>query len=74
MKNITFSADESLITAARTRAAAEQSTLQEAFREWLERYALREATAERAMQTIADLRGSVRTGGRRFSRDERNER
>lgn len=74
MKNITFSADESLIAAARARAAAEQSTLQEAFRGWLERYALREANAERAMRTIADLRVSVRTGGRRFSREERNER
>lgn len=35
MKNITFSADEKLIEAARGRARAEHSTLNEQFRLWL---------------------------------------
>jgi hypothetical protein len=74
VKNITFSADEALIEAARARAAAEHTTLNEAFRAWIEVYALREATAERALRTISELQGRIRTGGRRFSRDELNER
>jgi predicted nucleic acid-binding protein len=35
MKNITLSADESLIEAARERARADQTTLNKAFRVWL---------------------------------------
>jgi hypothetical protein len=38
MKNITFSADPNLIERARTRARQQKKTLNEAFREWLERY------------------------------------
>jgi hypothetical protein len=39
MKNITLSADEHWIEAARARARAEQMTLNEQFRIWLEDYA-----------------------------------
>ena len=39
MKNITLSAEESLIEAARARARAEQTTLNEEFRRWLASYA-----------------------------------
>ena len=39
MKNITLSADERLIEAARARALAERTTLNEQFREWLMEYA-----------------------------------
>ncbi len=35
MKNITFSADERLIEAAREQAAADNTTLNEQFRQWL---------------------------------------
>jgi hypothetical protein len=35
MKNITLSADEKLIEAARARAQAEQTSLNEQFRRWL---------------------------------------
>lgn len=38
MKNITLSVDERLIAAARRRAAAEHTTLNEQFRLWLEAY------------------------------------
>jgi hypothetical protein len=74
MKNITLSADEALIEAARARARAEHTTLNEQFRRWLEEYARRERSAEEAIAVIRELRGYVRTGGRRFTRDEMNER
>jgi hypothetical protein len=74
MKNITLSADEGLIKAARERARAEHTTLNEQFRLWLAAYARREQQAQRAMETIRELRGQVRTGGRKFTRDEMNER
>lgn len=74
MKNITLSADEDLIEAARERARAEHTTLNEQFRRWLVDYAQREQQAEEAMAVIRELRGKVRTGGRRFTRDEMNER
>ena len=36
MKNVTLSADESLIEAARKRASSEDTTLNEQFRQWLQ--------------------------------------
>lgn len=74
MKNVTFSADERLIEGARERARSEHTTLNEAFRRWLESYVRREERSEAAMRVIADLRARVRTGGRRFTRDEMHER
>ena len=74
MRNITLSADERLIEAARERARAEHTTLNEQFRLWLADYARREQRAERAMEVVRELRGRVRTGGRRFTREEMNER
>ncbi len=72
MRNVTFSADEQLIEAARNRARRERTTLNDEFRRWLEAYALRENQAKRAMETIADLQANLKTGGRRFTRDETN--
>jgi len=74
MKNITLSADEGLIEAARERARAEHTTLNEQFRRWLKDYARREQLADEAMAVVRELRGKVRTGGRKFTRDEMNER
>ncbi len=74
MKNITLSADEGLIEAARERARAEHTTLNEQFRRWLKDYARREQQADDAMAVIRELRGKVRTGGRKFTREEMNER
>ena len=74
MKNITLSADEGLIEAARKRARAEHTTLNEQFRLWLADYARREQQAERAMAVVRELQGRVRTGGRKFTREEMNER
>ena len=73
MKNITLSADEGLIEAARERARSERTTLNEQFRLWLANYARREQQAERAMETIRELRGKLRVG-RKLTRDEMNER
>ncbi|SEF39766.1 hypothetical protein [Nitrosomonas ureae] len=74
MKNITLSADDKLIEAARARARAEQTTLNEQFRRWLADYVQQEQTAESAIALIEELRGQVRTGGRKFTRNEMNER
>ena len=74
MKNITLSADENLIAAARNMAANEGTTLNARFREWLEDYVQRKRRAEEAMELIRELRVRVRTGGRKFTRDEMNER
>ena len=74
MKNITLSADDKLIEAARERARAEQTTLNEQFRRWLADYVRQTHQTESAMALIEELRGQVRTGGRKFTRDEMNER
>lgn len=73
MKNITFSADEKVIEAARERARAEHTTLNEQFRLWLEDYARQQQRLEEFDQLTADLRGKVRIG-RKLTRDEMNER
>jgi hypothetical protein len=73
MKNITLSAVEGLIEAARERARTEHTTLNEQFRLWLANYPRREQQAERAMETIRELRGKLRVG-RKLTRDEMNER
>lgn len=74
MKNITLSADEQLIEAARARAREEHSTLNEQFRIWLNDYAGRKQKAEAALRTIKDLQNKYSTKGRKFTRDEMNER
>ncbi|HXU25549.1 MAG TPA: hypothetical protein VN697_16115 [Tepidiformaceae bacterium] len=74
MRNITLSADDRLIEAARARARAEHTTLNEQFRRWLEDYARRTNRAEAAIALIGRVQSYADTGGRRFSRDEMNER
>ena len=74
MKNITLSADENLIEAARRRAVAEHTTLNAQFRLWIENYVRREQQAAEAMRVIRELQGSLFTGGQKFTRDEMNER
>ena len=72
-KNITFSADEALIEEAREAARADNTTLNEQFRLWLEQY-VRRQRAQRAMATVDRLRSYVSSGGGKFTRDEMNER
>jgi hypothetical protein len=74
MKNITLSADASLIEAARSQARARQTTLNEQFRIWLATYAAQPPVVEDALAQVDRMRTYVRTKGRRFTRDEMNER
>ena len=74
MRNITRSADEHLIEAARAQARARNTTLNEEFRRWLEDYTRRQQQADQAMAVVEELRGKLRTGGRKFTREEMNER
>lgn len=74
MKNVTLSADQALVEAARERARAEHTTLNEQFRRWLEEYTRRTDQVEEAMDLLAHLRSYVRTGGKKFTREEMNER
>ncbi len=73
MKNITLTADESLIEAARRRAMAQNTTLNAEFRLWLAEYVGREQQAARAMRTVRELAGKLRVG-QTLTRDEMNER
>lgn len=73
MKNITLSADESLIEGARRRAKAENTTLNNVFREWLAHYAATPHLSREDVRRVAASVGHFRAG-RRFTRDERNER
>lgn len=72
LKNITFSADEKLIQKARERAAKEHTTLNERFRNWLKRFAMKKQSAEYYNDLMTHLE-YVKTD-RTYSRDELNER
>jgi hypothetical protein len=73
MKNITLSADESLIEQARLVAKSEHKTLNAAFREWLEQYAARAGRGAAFKALLLRLK-HVNPGTRHFTRDEMNER
>lgn len=73
MRNITLSADENLIEAARRRAATQRTTLNAQFRLWLADYVGRERQAAQAMRTVRDLQGKLRVD-RKLTREEMNER
>ncbi len=60
--------------AAFAEREGEQSISHEAFLAQPDDYTQRKRQAERAMAVIAELQGRVRTGGRKFTRDEMNER
>lgn len=71
-KNITFIADEKLIQKARAKALAEHQSLNLLFRQWLENYVKRtqkHINYAALMQTIRYAKA-----GRKFTRDEMNER
>jgi hypothetical protein len=72
LKNITLSADKQLIQLAREKAAKGNSTLNAQFRVWLEQYI---STDDRRIDYDA-LMDQLAYGqpGKKFSRDEMNER
>jgi hypothetical protein len=72
LRNVTFSAEERLLEAARRKAALERRSLNEVFREWLGRYVEKDDVAERFDHLMNRLR-YVRSG-RRFTRAQMNER
>ena len=72
MKNVTLSAEESQIERAREVARKRSTTLNQLFREWLENLTHepdRVSSYDRLMTQLSEVKS-----GRRFSRDESNER
>lgn len=72
MRNVTLSADEDLIEKARSAARAQRTTLNEAFRKWLVEFTASEGDSERFNALMRSLEGVE--AGRRFTREELNER
>lgn len=72
VKNITLSADENLIEQARKAAADQNTTLNAAFREWLENFSGREQRARKFDELMERL--SYFSVDRKYTRDEMNER
>jgi hypothetical protein len=71
MKNITLSADADLIEKARAAAKADNTTLNDAFREWLASYARKETV--RAHDELMERLKHIKSHGP-YTRDEMNER
>lgn len=71
LKNITLSADEALIREARRQAALQNTTLNDLFREWLERYIARQEAVQRYQELMQRL--GLRFD-RKYTREEMNER
>lgn len=72
MKNITFSAEESLIEKARKKARLENTSLNKRFREWLKHYAARGESKGEYKNLMKKL--EYVKAGKKFTRDEMNER
>jgi hypothetical protein len=72
LKNITLSAEESLIERARQRAEAENTTLNAEFRRFLAQYVERPHSKANFQALMAHL--SYARPGKVFSREELNER
>jgi len=71
LMNITFSAEEDLIKKAREKAMIEKTTLNVAFRKWLKQYADRKK--EHEIDVVMESMDYA-VSGRKFTRDEMNER
>ena len=74
MKTITLHADDELIDAALECAEQEQTTLDAKFETWLREYTEGRKRADRANETIEAIRRYTGTDGRKFTREEMNER
>jgi hypothetical protein len=72
VKNITLSADEHLIEQARKTAQARHTTLNAAFRQWLEEFTAQQSTMQEYDALMDRL--SYFKVDRKFTRDEMNER
>lgn len=75
MRNITLSADERLIDAAREEARRRRTTLNAEFRVWLGQYARNQQGERRVKDYRRFMEEATEvSAGRRFSRDEMNAR
>lgn len=74
MKNVTFSVDETLLNAARAKARARNSSLNEEFRRWLAEFSGQDGVRARFEQAVERIAQNVRTGGRHFTREDMNAR
>ena len=72
LKNITFSAEEDLIAKAREKAREEKTTLNAVFKRWLKQYAERKKVSEEYDMVMEKM--NYARAGRKFTRDEMNER
>ncbi|HEY5042824.1 MAG TPA: hypothetical protein VIK53_12565 [Verrucomicrobiae bacterium] len=72
LKNITLSAEDRLLAKARLRAQQEKTNLNAIFRGWLERYTAKDGAGERYDRLMKRL--SHVSAGRKFTREEMNER
>lgn len=72
MKKITFTAEESLIQQAQLVARVRKTTLDDAFREWLQQYASQAGGGE-AVDALMRRLKHIRSAGS-YTRDEMNER
>ncbi len=72
LKNITLSSEERLIRSAREKAHAANTTLNALFRQWLKNYVDRTGTEQGYQELMGRL--SYANPGRKYSRDEMNER
>lgn len=71
-RNITLSADEILIERARKKAEREKTSLNKLFREWIAKYVNRDSICveyDNLMESLKEVHP-----GRKFTRDEMNER
>ena len=84
MENLSVSVDERLLKVARQRAARERTTVELQVCQWLEGYAKgpdcfrqpgqRRQEVEQIMAEIDAMSKTVSFGGRKFTREEMNER
>ena len=72
LKNFTVSADEDLIQRARAKALKEKRSLNSLVREWIEQYVGQKISLEEFRVLMRRL--SYANPGRKFTRDEMNER
>ncbi len=72
IRNITLSAEETLIQKARMKAQSEHKSLNVLFREWMQKYAGEQNRSHNYRFLMRQL-SSVDSGGK-FTRDELNER
>jgi predicted transcriptional regulator len=72
MRNVTLSAEDELIDRARLVARQRHTTLNEAFREWLQQFTASSGDVKQFDQLMSRLKPLQ--AGRHFTREEMNER